>query len=49
MTKYDNFVIMGDFNSELSESAVVTFYETYNLHNLVKSIKCFKNPEKCHV
>ena len=46
MTKYDNLLIAGGYNSELSESAMCTFCETYHLHNLVKSPTCFKNPEK---
>ena len=41
MTKYENFLIAGDSYTELSESAM-----TYQLHNLVKSPTCFKNPKK---
>ena len=44
MTKYSIFLIVGDFNSELSESAVSTFCEMYRLHNLVKSSTCSKTP-----
>ena len=46
MTKYGNFLIVGDFNSELLESAMGTFCETYHLQNLVKSPTCFKISEK---
>ena len=46
MTKYGNFLIVGDFNSELSESAMGNYCEKYHLHNLVKSSTSFKNPEK---
>ena len=34
--KYDNFVILGDFNSEMQEKALSEFCNTYNLHNLIK-------------
>ena len=46
MTKHENFLIVGDFNSKLSESAIIIFCEPYHLHNLVKSATCFKNPSK---
>ena len=36
ITKYDNFLIVGDFNSEFSESTTDTFCEKHHLHNLVK-------------
>ena len=41
---YDNLLIVGDFNSEVSESAMNEFCKTYNLGNLVKGPTCFKNP-----
>ena len=41
MPKYDNFLILGDFNSEMSEDAMRDFSETYNLIN---ERTCFKNP-----
>ena len=44
MPKYDNFLILGDFNSEMSEDAMRDFSETYNLSNLIKERICFKNP-----
>ena len=46
MSEYDNFLIVGDFNSEWSESAMSNFCETYQLHVFVKCFTCFKNPEK---
>ena len=45
MSKYDNFLIMGDFNSETNESAMMDFCSIFNLHNLVKEPTCFKNPQ----
>ena len=42
--KLDNFILLGDFNSEINENAMKEFCETYNLKNLVKQDTCFKNP-----
>ena len=36
MKIYDNFLIVGDFNSEMTESAMENFCGTYHLHNLIK-------------
>ena len=44
MPKYDNFLLLGDFNSEMSEDPMINFCETYNLSNLIKEPTCFKNP-----
>ena len=46
MKIYDNFLIVGDFNSEMTESAMEKFCGTYHLHNLIKDPTCFKNPDK---
>ena len=43
MLKYDNFFIMGDFNSEIMEKAISEFCSLYNLTNLVKVPTCYKN------
>ena len=45
MKNYDNMIILGDFNSELSENAMIEFCETYCLQNLIKDPTCFKNPD----
>ena len=37
--------MIGDFNSEIDEDAMSIFCTTYNLKNLVKEPKCFKNVE----
>ena len=42
MKIYDNFLIVGDFNSEMTESAMKNFCGTYHLHNLIKDPTCFK-------
>ena len=45
-SKYDNFILLGDFNSEPTESAVRDFCEIYSRKNLIKDNTCFKNPSK---
>ena len=35
MRKLHNFILLGDFNSEINENAMKVFCETYNLKNLV--------------
>ena len=39
---YDNKVILGDFNLEPSNPSIVSFMNSQNLFNLVKSNTCFK-------
>ena len=46
MTIYDIFLIVGDFNSKMTKSAIENFCGTYHLHNLIKYPTCFKNPDK---
>ena len=43
MPKYENFLLLGDFNSEMEEDAMKEFCETYSLRNLIKEPTCFKN------
>ena len=45
-SKYDNFIPIGDLNSEPTESAVRDFCEIYSCKNLIKDNTCFKNPSK---
>ena len=44
MPKFDNILILGDFNSELLETDMSEFCDIFNLKNLIKSPTCFKNP-----
>ena len=44
LSKYDNIILLGDFNSEISETAMSDFCDIYNLENLVNKATCFKNP-----
>ena len=45
-SKYDNFILLGDLNSEPTESAVKDFCEIYSCKNLIKDNTCFKNSLK---
>ena len=42
-TEYDNFLIMGDFNSEPSENELKEFCNIYCLKSLINEPTCFKN------
>ena len=42
---YENFILIGDFNSETCEGSMKDFRCLYNLKNWVKNATCFKNPE----
>ena len=43
--KYDHILLIGDFNSEISESLIHDFCNAYNLESLSNTPTCFKNPE----
>ena len=40
--KYENIILIGDFNSEICEDAMQEFCSTYSLKGLVKETACFK-------
>ena len=40
---YDNILILGDFNSSVSENHMKDFYEMYDLEDLIRGPTCFKN------
>ena len=44
LSTYDNLLLIGDFNSEINDSEMTSFCETYNLKNLIKEPTCYKNP-----
>ena len=44
LSKYDNFILLGDFNSEPCKQPVRDFCHVYNCHNIIKDKTCFKNP-----
>ena len=44
-SKYENIILLGDFNSCIDDSHMIGFCDTYKLRSLVKHPTCFKNPE----
>ena len=42
-SKYDNFLLLGDFNSEPAEEAMKSFCQIYNFENLLDKPTCYKN------
>ena len=42
-TKYDNIILIGDFNCEAEEDVISGFMDNYNLQNLVRCPTCFKS------
>ena len=42
-SEYDNILIIGGLNSEMSESSLNEFCQTYNLEIIVNKRACFKN------
>ena len=44
---YDNYVILGEVNMELSDSILKTFMQSHNLFNLIISNTCFKGRGFC--
>ena len=44
-SKYDNFILLGGFNSCMEDSPMKAFGEIYKLWNLIKEPTYFKNPE----
>ena len=42
--KYENFIIIGDLNSQICEDTMRELCCVYNLKNLVKDPTCYKNP-----
>ena len=45
-SRYENIVLMGDFNAEPTDTTLSDFCEIYNLKNVIKDKTCFKNPNK---
>ena len=43
--KYDNLLIIGNFNFEIWETHTSEFCDVFNLRNLITEPTCFKNPE----
>ena len=45
-SKYDNIILLGDFNTEPTDTILSHFCEICNFKNLIKDKTCFKNPNK---
>ena len=43
ISKYDNYIFLGDFNSEVNEEKMNEFCDMYNLKNVIKEATCFKS------
>ena len=43
ISKYENIILLGDFNCEENDPTMEHFLYTFNLKNLVKHPTCFKN------
>ena len=43
LANYDNILLLGDFNSNMSEEPMMDFCDMYNLQNLIKEPTCYKN------
>ena len=41
--RYENFILMWDFNTEEQDADISNFLETYNLKKLMKKPTCFKS------
>ena len=44
-SKYEDHILMGEFNAELSNNFIDSFCGSYSLKNLIKKPTCFKNPD----
>ena len=45
LPSYDNFIILGDFNSEVEDEAMANFCSLFNIKSLIKKPSCFKNTQ----
>ena len=45
-SKYENLLIVGDFNAEPTETEIINFCQIYSMTNLIKEATCYKNPER---
>ena len=42
--KYEHFIIVGDFNTEVTQTSMKVFCDSYEFNNLIKDGTCYKNP-----
>ena len=46
-TKYENIILLGDFNMEASDETMMPLISGHNLHSLVRTPTCFKSVAGC--
>ena len=44
-TKYQNIILLGDFNVCVDDETMGNFCNSYSLNSLIKQLTCFKNPK----
>ena len=45
-SKYENFIVLGNFNAEISNPHMSEFCALYNFKSLIKEATCYKNVDK---
>ena len=45
-SKYDNYIILGDFNTKFSNILIEQYFGSRNIKYLIKKPQCFKNVAK---
>ena len=43
--EYEHFIMVGDFNREVTQTSMKVFCNSYEFKNLIKDATCYKNPE----
>ena len=49
MENYDNFLLVGDFNSTMTEKQMSDFCMLYDLSNLITELTCYKKIQKSDI
>ena len=43
--EYEHFITVGGFNTEVTQTSMKVFCDSYEFENLIKDATCYKNPE----
>ena len=43
-SKYEKFLIIGDFNAQANDTSVKDFCDIYSFKHLTNKLTCYKNP-----
>ena len=46
LLKIKNIILIGDFNTDISDTHMESFCTIYHLKSLIKGSTCYKNPDK---